>query len=114
MILMQIVSVMGKYYIRLVFPFQFFKIFLDLFAVVGEITVPESIDQNLFPLDVSKEIVRAFFRFPCAAIIGAENHPAHVRVFDGANQFQYRSPDPDLDVVAMSAEAQDFLRRIVV
>lgn len=107
MILMQVIAIMGKYEIGLKLFSNELEKLLDFLAFVGEKTVPETADDDVGTNRRSKEQTGRGKSLAFAAGITAENNPVEVEFTVLLYQAQNRPAAPDLDVIAMGAEAQD-------
>ncbi len=108
MVLVKVVSIVSKYQIRLKsFPHGL-KEFLDSLPLVRKKTVTIMPDDDFVANSSStEEQMRSGKRLAFAARIRTENRPVEIQIRIFLYQSQDRAPAADLDVVTMSAEAQD-------
>ena len=83
---------------------------LDFGPLKREISVTESKDFNLFCCNVAKKCCRAVSRFGGSNVRRAENDPTNLEVPSLIREAQDRSTAADLDIVGVSAKAQQLQR----
>src|SRR5438093_11477452 len=110
MILMQIISVVGENQVWRDNPFQFFEISFDIARDIGEKTVGEIFDDDVFRSGLLQEQVGAVTRFGPSLILGTENDPINSRLSVRFKQCEDRSSATYFDVVTMCTQAQNTQR----
>ena len=109
MILVQIVAAMGQNERRTIVAFEIFERLLDAGELGRKEAVAEAVHahRRFAAAERAEKSAGTPLRFGPAFVIAAEDDPAHLRAGPFAEQPQQQSAAADLDVVGMSAEAQE-------
>src|SRR5215211_7903252 len=106
MILVEILSIMGKDHVRGKLLLQLLEVLLDLGANEGKETISEAFDDDtLFSCALQKD-VGTTHGFLGTLLIGAEDHPVDGDMLVMLCQPQDRAAAADFDIIAMRPETQ--------
>ena len=106
-ILVKVVAGVGEDEVGFERAFDLLETIFHLGAVIGKKTIAETFDDDSTIRGALQKPSRTFLRFPLTVRVRTEDNPADFAGLRLAEQMEQRSTAADLDIVAVSTEAED-------
>jgi hypothetical protein len=114
-ILVKIAAIMSEDEVGRKVFFQLLEIIFDLCAIIGEVPIPEILEDELTARGLAQEEpggASCLLR-PEPVRARAKHHPVNLHAAALSEELQERTPTTDFDIVTMSAKAKHAQRPIV-
>ena len=113
MVLVPVVAVVGEDQVGIHVGLELLEVVLDLGTHPGEVALPEALDADVLLARAGQEVLGGVLRLGCPDVVRAEHDPVETSGRELLGETQDGAAATDLDVVAVSPEAQDVERVIL-